>query len=86
MIWALARSAALLVLGALPILSAPTAWTLAGVTSLGTSITGSFVFDANTETYSDLDISTSGGSVIPSDSSCFKAPAACLGAQRSSPS
>jgi hypothetical protein len=41
-------------------------WTLTGVTSLGTTINGSFVFDADTSTYSSINITTSGGSVIPS--------------------
>ena len=41
-------------------------WTLVGVTSLGTSITGSFDYNADTQTYSSIDITTSGGTVIPS--------------------
>jgi hypothetical protein len=41
-------------------------WTLSGVTSLGTTITGSFVYNQDTNTYVSVSISTSGGSVIPS--------------------
>jgi hypothetical protein len=44
----------------------PITWTLENVAALGTDITGSFVFDADTGTYSDIHITTSGGSVIPS--------------------
>src|SRR6266849_1326784 len=60
-----------LVLLATMALSATTAsagtltWTLTGVTSLGSTITGSFDFNANTTTYSDINITTSGGSIIP---------------------
>lgn len=46
----------------------PILWTLNNVTSLGTRITGSFVFNADTDTYSYIEISTSGGSVIPTTS------------------
>jgi hypothetical protein len=49
----------------------PITWTLNGVTSLGTSITGSFVFDADTLTYSNIQISSSGGNVIRNSSSWF---------------
>jgi hypothetical protein len=42
-------------------------WTLVDVTSLGTTFTGSFVFDADTATYSNINITTSGGSIIPSE-------------------
>jgi hypothetical protein len=45
----------------------PITWTLDDVTSLGTSITGSFVYDANTFTFSSIDITTSGGDVIPDE-------------------
>jgi hypothetical protein len=48
-------------------------WTLVGVTSLGTSITGSFVFNADTTTYSSIDVTTSGGSIIPSETWTNKA-------------
>ncbi len=43
----------------------PITWTLVGVTSLGSTITGSFTYNADTQTYSDIDIVTTGGSVIP---------------------
>jgi hypothetical protein len=36
----------------------PITWTLEGFTSLGTSIAGSFVFNADTDTYSDIDVVT----------------------------
>jgi PEP-CTERM motif-containing protein len=42
-------------------------WTLVNVTSLGSTITGSFVFDADTSTYSAIGITTSGGSIIPNE-------------------
>lgn len=42
-------------------------WTLVDVTSLGTSITGTFVFNADTNTYSSIDITTTGGTIIPSE-------------------
>lgn len=42
-------------------------WTLEDVTALGTSISGSFVFNAHTGTYSDIDITTTGGSIIPDE-------------------
>ena len=42
-------------------------WTLVDVTSLGSTITGSFVYNADTATYSDIDITTTGGTVIPSE-------------------
>jgi PEP-CTERM motif len=42
----------------------PITWTLVGVTSLGTTITGSFVYDADTSTYSAIDITTTGGAII----------------------
>jgi hypothetical protein len=42
-------------------------WTLVNVTSLGSTITGSFVFDADTNTYSAIDITTSGGTIIPNE-------------------
>ena len=45
----------------------PLTWTLNNVTTLGSSITGSFVFDANTSTYSSINITSSGGSVIPAE-------------------
>jgi len=59
----------LLMLGAIAITASasPITWTLSGVTSLGTTITGSFVYDADTNTYSSIDIVTLGGSVIPSE-------------------
>src|ERR1700722_1794844 len=41
-------------------------WTLNGVTSLGTTFTGSFVYNADTETFSSVNVTTAGGSVIPS--------------------
>jgi hypothetical protein len=39
-------------------------WTLVNVTSLGTNITGSFVFNANTDIYSSIDVTTTGGTII----------------------
>jgi hypothetical protein len=42
----------------------PITWTLEGITSLGTSITGSYVYDADTLTYSDIGITTTAGSII----------------------
>src|SRR5271156_6342346 len=52
---------------ALTATAGPVSWTLSGVTSLGTTITGSFTFDADTTTYSSVDIVTTGGSIIPSE-------------------
>ncbi len=48
--------------------AAPLKWTLTDVTSFGSSITGSFVYDADTDTYSHINITTSSGSVIPGGS------------------
>src|SRR5260370_16665068 len=50
--------------------AAPITWTLENVTDFCltgtcTDITGSFVFNADTVTYSNINISTSGGNVIP---------------------
>jgi hypothetical protein len=42
-------------------------WTLVDVTSLGSNITGSFVFDAATNTYSAIDVTTTGGTIIPNE-------------------
>lgn len=45
----------------------PVQWTLSGVvTGLGNSITGSFVFDADTNLYSKVSLVTSGGTWVPS--------------------
>jgi hypothetical protein len=52
---------------ALTATATPVFWTLSGVTSLGTTITGSFTFNADTLTYSAVDIVTTGGSFIPSE-------------------
>jgi MYXO-CTERM domain-containing protein len=52
--------------------AAPLTWTLDGVVfEDGTTATGSFVFDADTTTFSALSIVTAGGSSIPSGSSWF---------------
>jgi hypothetical protein len=51
----------------------PLTWTLVDVTSLGSSITGSFVYNANTDVFSSIDITTSGGTVIPSETWTNKA-------------
>ncbi len=48
--------------------AAPLKWTLTDATSLGSSITGSFVYDADTSTYSHINITTSAGSVISAGS------------------
>jgi len=48
-------------------------WTLVDMTSLGTSITGTFTYDADTDTYSNIDVTTTGGSVIPSETWTNKA-------------
>jgi len=47
--------------------ASPITWSLSGVTSLGTTITGSFTYNADTNTFSSIDIMTVGGSVIPSE-------------------
>ncbi len=44
--------------------AAPLKWTLHDVTSLGSDITGSFVYDADTGTYSVIQITTTAGTVI----------------------
>jgi PEP-CTERM motif len=48
-------------------------WTLVDVTSLGTSITGTFTYNADTDIYSNIDVTSSGGSVIPSETWTNKA-------------
>lgn len=49
--------------GAVTVSAAPILWTLQGVTlSDGGTASGSFVYDADTNTYSDLDITTTTGS------------------------
>ena len=65
---ALIRSAVLLVLAAFAASAGPITWTLNNVTLLGTSITGSFVYDADTSTHSSIDIIAQGGNIIPSAS------------------
>jgi PEP-CTERM motif len=52
----------------------PITWTLSDATILGTSLTGSFVFDADAVVYMDVNISTSGGSIIPTTSFFQVAP------------
>jgi hypothetical protein len=44
----------------------PIMWTV-DVTTLGTSVDGSFIYDADTNTYSAVEFTTVGGSVIPSE-------------------
>jgi hypothetical protein len=62
----LVLSVPLLAITAFAASGTPITWTLQNVTSQGTNITGSFVFDADTTTYSNIDITTSGGIEIPS--------------------
>lgn len=48
----------------------PVTWTLAGVSwTDGTTATGSFVYDADTDTFSGLNMTTSGGSIVPATNS-----------------
>jgi hypothetical protein len=61
------RGLLLVVLAAATASAGPITWTLNGVTSLGTSITGSFVFNADTDIYSSVNITSSGGTVIPAN-------------------
>ena len=63
---ALIRSAVLFALAAFTASAVPITWTLNNVTRLGTSITGSFVYDSDTFAYSAINIVTQGGDVIPS--------------------
>jgi hypothetical protein len=51
----------------------PLTWTLQNVTSLGTTITGTFVYNADTDVFSHIDITTTGGSVIPDETWTNKA-------------
>jgi hypothetical protein len=52
---------------ATPANAIPVLWTLSGVTLTdGTTLTGSFVYDADVPGYSDIDITSSGGSKTPS--------------------
>lgn len=48
-------------------------WTLESVTSLGTSITGTFTYNADTDTYSNIDVVSTGGSVIQDETWTNKA-------------
>src|SRR5689334_21514527 len=48
----------------------PITWNLASVVfGDGTTVTGSFIFDANTTTFSGLSMTTSGGTSVPATSS-----------------
>ena len=52
--------------------AAPLTWNLVNVSfGDGTTVTGSFVFDADTATFSNLNIATSGGSSVPADNTWF---------------
>ncbi len=59
--------AATVCLGSLAVTAnaAPLRWTFHDTTSLGSNITGSFVYDADANTYSHIDIRTDSGSIIP---------------------
>ena len=58
----------------------PLTWDLSNVAfSDGTVVTGSFVFDADTDIFGVLNISTSGGTSVPAQSTWFYGPCAtCL--------
>jgi hypothetical protein len=68
MFWALAGSAS----------AAPVTWTLNGVTFQdGATASGSFVYDATTNTYSNVNITTSGGTILPGASYAFVCTPPC---------
>jgi hypothetical protein len=64
-----------------PVLATPLTWDINVLYLDGTLVTGSFVFDADTTTFSDLAITTSGGSVIPSKSTWYFNTRSPLGEQ-----
>src|SRR5262245_47115558 len=55
-----------------PVYATPITWNLSGIVLTdGTNVTGSFVFDADTTTFSGLNMTTSGGTSVPATSSWF---------------
>ena len=52
--------------GVLPVSATPLTWNINVSLEDGTSATGSFVFDAATTNFSNLSLTTSGGTIVPS--------------------
>src|SRR3954453_13212771 len=56
--------AALVLMASTPIVAAPVLWTLSGVTFAdGGTASGSFVYDATTNTYSAINVTSAGGTL-----------------------
>jgi hypothetical protein len=62
------RGLILLAFAALTAHAGPILWTLNGVTGFGSSLTGSFVYNADTNVYSTINITSNGAGGLPADS------------------
>lgn len=65
----------LVLLGALPVFSAPITWGVSGTFVDGGTLSGSFIFDATTVTYSAISVSVTAGSGYSSATFTFLNPA-----------
>ena len=58
----------------------PLTWTLTGVTFVdGSTASGTFTFDADTNTYSSIDVMTTGGTAYPAETYTFLCTSPCAG-------